>query len=103
MESRTIRLHAAWHLMLAYRQTLALLLLFVPLAGCSLLPSEPAESDPCHGRHRTCAASDAQPGLRKSYRGHRLENLRWLNRPNRESGGADIGLQGESRAIQLQR
>lgn len=98
--SLTICLHVKQNQMLSPGHTLALLLL---LSGCSSLPHDAADSAPCRGRHETCAAIDAQPGLRESFRGHRLENLQWLSKPNRESGGADIGLQGKSRAIQLQR
>jgi hypothetical protein len=81
------------------------LLLLVPLllSGCSSVPPTAAEASACRGRQSTCAATDAQPGLRESFRGHRLVRMRWLNKANRESGEADIGIQADSQAIQLQR
>jgi|1048.fasta_scaffold11186_5 hypothetical protein len=81
------------------------LLLVVPLLlnGCASDPPTAAEASACRGMQRTCAATDAQPGLRESFRGHRLVRMRWLNKANRESGAADIGIQADSQAIQLQR
>jgi hypothetical protein len=58
-------------------------------------PTPPQASGPClDGGHR-CAAALAEPGQRRVRRGHRIWAYGWTRRPNRESGGADLGLQAD--------
>lgn len=81
---------------------LALLTLALPLVACSPRPGPPPAalrssfaSSPCVDGSQRCAAADAAPGSRSLRRGHRISRYRWIPKVNRESGGADVGLDAE--------
>ncbi|MEB3266437.1 MAG: hypothetical protein VKN13_07480 [Cyanobacteriota bacterium] len=67
------------------------LALALPLAACS----PRAGPSPCIDGSQRCAAATAAPGSRSLRRGHRIRRYRWIPKTNRESGGADVGLQAD--------
>ena len=64
------------------------------LAGCSWQGRRPAEGACADGTSH-CAAAQAPAGMRQVRRGHRMVTTEWVERTNRESGGADIGLNAQ--------
>lgn len=55
-------------------------------AGCSAQPSG------CRDSGSSCAAAQAQAGMREVRRGHRIIWSHWLEKVNKESGVPDIGI-----------
>jgi hypothetical protein len=65
--------------------------ILVLLVGCSGQGRRWAEGA-CRDGSANCAAAQAPAGMRQVRRGHRMVGTEWVKRPNRESGGLDIGL-----------
>jgi hypothetical protein len=70
---------------------LLLPLILVVRAGCSGQGRRWADGA-CRDGTANCAAAQAPAGMRQLRRGHRMVSTEWVERPNRESGGPDIGL-----------
>lgn len=70
---------------------LLLPLILVVLAGCSEQGRSWADGA-CRDGTANCAAAQAPAGMRQLRRGHRMVSTEWVERPNLESGGLDIGL-----------
>lgn len=75
------------------------LILVMLLAGCGIR----GRGSPCLDGGSRCAAAEAPPGLRNVLRGHRIHRYRWLQRPNRESGVPDVGLEADWLPLQQRR
>lgn len=81
------------------RRLSGVLILVMLLAGCG----SRGRGSPCLDGGSRCAAAEAPPGMRAALRGHRIQRYRWLQRPNRESGGPDVGLQADWQPIHQRR
>ena len=75
------------------RQT-ALSLGVLLLTSCGI-QGEQTGSSACRDGSTSCAAAQAPPGMRQVLKGHRIVRSRWMEKTNKESGVADIGIKAE--------
>lgn len=72
----------------------ALCLGLLLIGSCAIHADKPGSSA-CRDAGNSCAAAQAQPGMRQVLKGHRIVRAKWVEKTNKESGAPDIEMKGE--------